>query len=99
MVVVGNQPREVFRMGNWGSMISSWKTKLWKESSLKRLRKKKNLRAILMRRTLREMASRITSRKKRRQEPRSPLALLAWGHSALISRKGSSSWRSSWRFW
>jgi hypothetical protein len=70
-----------------------------KESSQKRLRRKKSLRAILMRRTLRKMASRMTSRKKRRQEPRSPLALLAWGHSALISRRGSSSWRSGWRTW
>jgi hypothetical protein len=51
-------------------MISSWETKLWKASSLKGLRKKKNLRAILMRRTLWEMASRMTNKKKRRQELR-----------------------------
>jgi hypothetical protein len=75
-------------------MISSWETKLWKASNVKGLKKKKNPRAILMRRTLWEMASRMTSKKKRRQELMSPLALLAWGHSALISRQGSSSWSS-----
>jgi hypothetical protein len=86
-------------MENRGSMISSWETKLWKGSSLKRLRRKKSPRAILMKRTLSKMASRMTSRKKRRQKPRSPPALLAWGHSALISWRGPSSWRSSWRTW
>jgi hypothetical protein len=85
------KPERIPRMEIWGSMIGSWETKLWIESSLKRLRKKKNPRAILMRRTLREMAFRMTSKKKRRQEPRNPLALLAWGHLALISRRGSSS--------
>jgi hypothetical protein len=45
------------------------------------------------------MASRMTSKKKRRQELRSPPALLAWGHSALISRRRSSSWGSLWLTW
>jgi hypothetical protein len=48
------------------------------------LAKKKNLRAIQMRRPRRMMASRMTSRRMRRQQPRSPLALLARGHLALI---------------
>jgi hypothetical protein len=54
------------------------------EDQLDGLAMKKNLRAIRMRRPRREMASRMTSRRKRRQQSRSPLALLAGGHSALI---------------
>jgi hypothetical protein len=71
-------------MGNWGLIINGWKTKLWRKTSLMGLAMKKNLRATRMRRPMRKMASRMTSRRKKRQQPRSPLALLARGHSALI---------------
>jgi hypothetical protein len=53
-----------------------------------RLAMKKNPRAIQMMRPLRVMASKMTSRWKRKQLnkklPRSPQALLARGHSVLI---------------
>jgi hypothetical protein len=71
-------------MENWGLMINSWRTQLMRKTSLMGLAMKENLRAIRMRRPRRKMASRMTSRRKRRQQPRSPLALLAGGHSALI---------------
>jgi hypothetical protein len=81
-------PKKIPRMENWDSMTNSWGIQLEEKTSPVRLAMKKNLRAIQMMRHLRVMASRMTSRLKRRQPwnrklPRSPQALLAKGHSVL----------------
>jgi hypothetical protein len=91
MVVVGNQAREDSQDGELEVDDQKLGNQAVKGKQPAGLRKKKNLRAALMRRTVCEMASRMTSKKKRRQELRSPSALLAWGHLALVSRQGSSS--------
>jgi hypothetical protein len=75
-------------MFNWDSMTNSWGIQLEGKTSPVGLAMKENPRAILMMRPLRMMASRMTSRLKRRQLwnrelPRSPQALLAKGHSVL----------------
>jgi hypothetical protein len=55
-------PEKIPRMENWGSMINSWETKLRRRTSLMRLARKKNPRAIRKMRPRRVMASRITSK-------------------------------------
>jgi hypothetical protein len=75
-------------MENWDSMTNSWGIQLEGKTRPVGLAMKKNPRATQMMRPLRVMASRMTSRLKRRQLwnkklPRSPQALLARGHSVL----------------
>jgi hypothetical protein len=67
-------------MENWELMITRWEIQLEGKTSLMGLTMKKNPRAIQTKRPRRVMASRMTSRKKRRQLHRSPQALLARGH-------------------
>jgi hypothetical protein len=86
--MVPTTPEQIPRMENWGSMTDSWEIQLEEKTSLMGLARKKNLRAIRMMRPRRVMASKKTSRRKRRQLrnkrlPRSPQALLARGHSVL----------------
>jgi hypothetical protein len=75
-------------MENWDSMTNSGGIQLEGMASPVGLAMKKNPRAIQMMRPLRVMASRMTSRLKRRQLwngklPKSPRALLARGHAVL----------------
>jgi hypothetical protein len=75
-------------MENWDSTTNSWGIQLEGKTSPVGLARKKNPRTTQMMRPLRVMASRRTSRLKRRQLwnrklPRSPQALLARGHLVL----------------
>jgi hypothetical protein len=77
MVVVGNQAREDAQDGELGIDDQQLGRQAVNGEQPEGAEEEEEPRAILMRRTLWRMASRMTSKKKRRQELKSPPALLA----------------------
>jgi hypothetical protein len=94
MVVVGNNAKEDSQDGELGLDDQQLGIQLEGKASPMGLALKKNPRAIQMMRPLRVMASKMTSRWKRKQLnkklPRSPQALLARGYSVLIEGEGQT---------
>jgi hypothetical protein len=86
----GENPRKISRMENWGSMNVSSGIQRMGKTSMEGLAKRKRItRAIQKRRPRMVMASKLTSRWRRKQLRnwrkllRSPRALLARDHLAL----------------